>query len=108
MSAVFEYAWREDHARAGDTAVEMATKYINMDRPTIPVEQAGAMAAVSAAWAAIAQAHYAAANVRARPIRDDSPLVPEGAHIRLNGWCDQCGGLGKSGVQHVDTRTVGR
>ena len=103
MSAVFEYGWREDHARAGDAALVVAQEIVDREDG-----ETGVLAQAAQAWAAIAQAHYAAANIRTRPIRDDSPLVPEGAHIRLNGWCEQCGGLGRSGVQHVDTRTVGR
>lgn len=69
---IFGYGWREDHARAGDRALENAGEALEALSETegIPqMEHLGFMANIQA-LAAIAQAHYAAANVRARPIRD--------------------------------------
>lgn len=56
---IFSQEWREAHARAGDDALAS----INPD---------DAYAAVTT-LAAVAQAHYAAANVRARPTPKGSP-----------------------------------
>lgn len=53
---IFGYGWREDHARAGDVALEQAEHVADWPK--------------AAALAAIAQAHYAAANIRTRPIRN--------------------------------------
>lgn len=50
--------WRRDHAVAGDVSLRAAER--EMDEIHID-------SAYAAAMAAIAQAHYAAANVRARP-----------------------------------------
>lgn len=66
---IFGYGWREDHARAGDAALVEAQKL--MDEGTIKSQgHATIVAATIGAYAAIAQAHYAAANIRTRPIRD--------------------------------------
>jgi hypothetical protein len=55
----FTQDWRDAHGKIGDVAMIIATQaaneYRNSDAQT---------------WAAIAQAHYAAANVRARPADD--------------------------------------
>lgn len=61
--------WREEHCKSGDYALDMAESFArgnasqsmrdNFDSRT---------AAIVAGYAAIAQAHYAAANVRAKPI----------------------------------------
>ncbi len=29
-------------------------------------------------------------------------------HIRVNGWCDTCGGLGRSAVEHTDRLNLER
>lgn len=69
---IFGYGWREDHARAGDHAIDSADAILKMmaRKGEWPVEQGMGIYAQASALAAIAQAHYAAANVRARPIRD--------------------------------------
>lgn len=54
--------WREEHARAGDEALRDAAEIADRDNGDTVI-----LAAAAQAFAAIAQAHYAAANVRARP-----------------------------------------
>lgn len=61
MAEVFSQEWREEHATAGDQALGIARQVADTETGhTIT------LAAVASAFAAIAQAHYAAANVRAR------------------------------------------
>lgn len=66
---IFSYGWREDHARKGDEALEAAVRALGSGN-SVPMSVVMAAMANSQALATIAQAHYAAANVRARPIRD--------------------------------------
>ena len=79
--AVFEYAWREDHARAGDAALVEAE---GVAEATVTTgSTALTVAGIASTYAAIAQAHYAAANVRARPtgpteLRTKTPYVIPG------------------------------
>lgn len=62
MAEVFSQEWREEHATAGDQALGIARQVADTETGhTIT------LAAVASVFAAIAQAHYAAANVRARP-----------------------------------------
>lgn len=70
--AIFEYGWREDHARAGDEALRKAEVAVQIlgDRGVMPMSDIISGSAQVQSLAAIAQAHYAAANVRTRPIRD--------------------------------------
>lgn len=71
MSAVFEYGWREDHARAGDGALIEAERWMRS-----PPHDTHATIDLSfaTAWSVIAQAHYAAANVRTRPVAGPAEL----------------------------------
>jgi hypothetical protein len=64
---ILDQAWRESHVRRGDKALAVAANVIigNSD-PVNEMIPEGA-AHVASTLAAIAQAHYAAANVRARP-----------------------------------------
>lgn len=64
---IFGYGWREDHARAGDECLTAAHQLMEGAKAggKLDVRMDGIMA-----LAAIAQAHYAAANIRTRPIRD--------------------------------------
>lgn len=62
---VFGYGWRQDHARAGDEALAEAQKIADREDGDTAV-----LVMVIQAFAAIAQAHYTAANIRTRPIRD--------------------------------------
>ena len=85
MSAIFEYGWREDHARTGDQALKNAGDALNAlaEGSGLPVKAHAALIANIHALAAIAQAHYAAANVRARPagpteLRTKTPYVIPG------------------------------
>jgi hypothetical protein len=59
---VLTQRWREEHAERGDLALLQAASLADTHAP----ERAQA-------WALIATAHYAAANVRARPIADVAP-----------------------------------
>lgn len=66
---VFDHEWRMDHAKAGDQALRntdaLFTEMIkNANSDSVAVNLVHAIQA----YAAIAQAHYAAANVRAKPI----------------------------------------
>lgn len=64
---------REEHVEAGDRALANASALINgMSEAVDMIDVArGAVALANVqSLAAIAQAHYAAANVRTRPIRD--------------------------------------
>lgn len=70
---ILDRAWREEHARAGDAALAAARANIPPAGP-LDARQAQAGAALVTAYAAMAQAHYAAANVRARAIADAAPL----------------------------------
>lgn len=54
---VLTQGWRAEHAERGDLALEEAHRLVDM---AASVERAQA-------WAMIAAAHYAAANVRAKP-----------------------------------------
>jgi hypothetical protein len=74
--AVFEYGWREDHARKGDEALEKARDIAAMTSGERG-DHVIVFAAQAQLLAAIAQAHYAAANVRARPIRDVELPAPQ-------------------------------
>lgn len=83
---IFGYGWREDHARAGDDALDAAVRALayGADQGKSEASMSVVMAAManSQALAAIAQAHYTAANVRARPIRDaelPSEIEPGGS-----------------------------
>lgn len=67
---IFGYGWREDHARRGDDALATAEALANSIGGVTGFEAIMGYAKSSTAWAAIAQAHYAAANIRTRPIRD--------------------------------------
>lgn len=68
---VYSSTWREDHVTAGDQALSNSRKLLaTAAKSGQDLDVATAIAANAAALAAIAQAHYAAANVRARPIRD--------------------------------------
>lgn len=58
MSGILTQEWREEHARAGDFALEKAESALN---------DVGAYNSAQT-WALIAQAHYQAANVRARSL----------------------------------------
>lgn len=59
--APFTHQWRLEHARVGDSLLDQ----IRADLERLSAEQITAMAA-------LAQAHYAAANVRAKPGTVDS------------------------------------
>lgn len=54
--------WRERHCEAGDEALREAEKIADREDGDTLI-----LSAAAQAFAAIAQAHYAAANVRARP-----------------------------------------
>ena len=66
---MFDYDWRLAHAEAGDRAVGEALEI---------VEGSPSDVARAQAYAAIAQAHYAAANVRARPVATTAWIVGPG------------------------------
>ena len=61
MAEMFSQEWREEHAREGDRLLAILEGW-DADAST-----SAALTAV-ATTAAMAQAHYAAANVRARPV----------------------------------------
>jgi hypothetical protein len=60
MAEVFSQEWREEHAREGDRLLAILEGW------DADASASAALIAV-ATTAAVAQAHYAAANVRARP-----------------------------------------
>jgi hypothetical protein len=62
---ILDQAWREEHVRIGDKALADADE-LARDAP-VNAQVLGAVSAAITTFAAIAQAHYAAANVRARP-----------------------------------------
>jgi hypothetical protein len=59
---ILSQEWREEHVRRGDAALLRAVSTGPSSGHYLAETSAAA-----AAWAAIAQAHYAAANVRAKP-----------------------------------------
>lgn len=59
--------WREDHVRDGDIALKDAGLMIDTMANGLTPQGVATAAACASALAALAQAHYAAANVRARP-----------------------------------------
>lgn len=77
---IFGYGWREDHARAGDLALEAAESLAREPRQERLIQEVngGRLTSrdsaeglkIAGTLAAIAQAHYAAANIRTRPIRN--------------------------------------
>jgi hypothetical protein len=101
MSEVLSQEWRVEHCAKGDEALAAAVANVPPGG-SLGVEQAMAGATLVAAYAAIAQAHYAAANVRARLTAPKMTVVPEGVHVRVDGWCSQCGGTGELETPHVD------
>jgi len=64
VDGIFDYEWREAHARAGDQCLTAAHELMENSRAgqNLDVRMDGI-----AAFAAVAQAHYAAANIRTRP-----------------------------------------
>lgn len=60
--------WREEHVRLGDEAIAKAASAV---RPR------GSINAAAMTWATIAQAHYLAANVRAKAVRQDTAIPEE-------------------------------
>ena len=71
---ILDYEWREAHATAGDAALAAAVANVPAGG-RLGVEQARAGAALVAAYAAIAQAHYAAANIRQRPKAEEPAKI---------------------------------
>jgi len=60
MIDILSFQWRRDHCVAGDESIKLA-ELLLVRKGNESADQREA-----AAWAAIAQAHYAAANVRAK------------------------------------------
>ena len=63
------HEWRLGHSKAGDTALSVATSVVDSlmeDGSSLDPDGIRGMADVAMAYAAIAQAHYAAANIRAK------------------------------------------
>lgn len=70
---ILDQEWRESHVHLGDQALKVAQNAIigNSDMVNEMIPEGAAI--VATALAAIAQAHYAAANVRARPVAKAEP-----------------------------------
>lgn len=65
MNEVLSQEWRVEHCTKGDEALDLA-RHVIEQASEAPGAQAHVCSVQAAALAAIAQAHYAAANVRAR------------------------------------------
>lgn len=65
--AIFDHAWRTEHAKAGDSMLEGAMALLEAVEGSNHESAAANLVKAAHAYAAIAQAHYAAANVRAKP-----------------------------------------
>jgi len=71
-------AWRLEHAQRGDLALIAAASMIEHSHLSWGAAQA---------WASIAQAHYAAANVRARAVADVGSVEVTGRVAQTpEGW----------------------
>ena len=69
---IIDYAWRLAHAEAGDRALGNAMALLDMGFSKGPERMPDdatimPLTSVAQAYAAIAQAHYAAANIRTKP-----------------------------------------
>ena len=65
---IFDHAWRTAHAKAGDAMLEGAMSLLEAIEGASHESGAVNLVQAAQAYAAIAQAHYAAANVRAKPL----------------------------------------
>jgi hypothetical protein len=74
--SVFDQGWRENHAMLGDRAVMAASNILDSlaEIDGVDAQTHVALTGNVRALAAIAQAHYAAANVRARPVTGPAKL----------------------------------
>lgn len=70
---ILTQSWREEHAKAGDRYLRGAESAIPESSTGMGYDRAMVAGTVAAGLAAIAQAHYAAANVRARPAQVTRP-----------------------------------
>ncbi len=83
MSEILSHEWRLDHAAKGDEMLRVAREVVDHTSGARG-DQVIVLSAQASALAAIAQAHYAAANVRARAGGGERPPTPEErAHLKM-------------------------